>query len=164
MNMRNYSLVILGIFGLFIFSCKSNDEGNTNNTSNQTTEQVTPGSSSNAGQGSTDNSTQTTTPDPEVMKYIVGKWKYDHSLVDIDGEILKMVSADNWVMNYKSDGTFEESQTMVEGGETYTSADTYKVEGKTLKRTGLVAFDILEINEKEMTILSIGTKMIFKKI
>jgi hypothetical protein len=161
--MRNYSLFILLLFGIFIFSCNSNDENTTTN-SNQTTEKVTTENNVNTNQGTTENSTETTVPDPEIMKYIVGKWKYDHSLVEMDGETMKMISADNWVMNYKSDGTFEESQMMVEGGETYKSADTYKLEGKTLKRTGLVAFDILEINDKEMTILSIGTKMIFKKI
>ena len=159
--MKKFTLIILVVFGFVLFSCNEEDENTT--TSNQTTEQDTT-KTEIAPDDNEGGSGTIPEADPEIMKYLVGKWKYDHSVLEMDGESMNMVSADNWVMHYKSDGTFEESQTMVEGGETYTSKDTYKLEGKTLKRTGLVAVDILEINEKEMTILSIGTKMVFKKV
>jgi hypothetical protein len=159
--MRHLTLIILVVFGFLLFSC--NEESENSNTTNQMTGKDTVKTEiipdTNGGE-----TTTVVEGDPEIMKYLVGKWKYDHSVLEMDGESMNMVSADNWVMHYKSDGTFEESQTMVEGGETYTSKDTYKLEGKTLKRTGLIAVDILEINEKEMTILSIGTKMVFKKV
>ncbi len=159
--MKNLSLIVLLVFGLLAFACKEENESTT--TSNQTIPQVTTETDVVPVETEIEASNQSI-GDPEIMKFLIGKWKYDHSVVEMDGESMNMVSADHWVMQYKADGTFEESQTMVEGGETYTANDTYTLEGKTLKRKGLVAVEVLDINEKEMTILSIGTKMIFKKI
>jgi hypothetical protein len=159
--MKNLSLIVLLNFGLLIFACNQESESTT--TSNQTTNQITTETNDVIDKDDVE-TVNNNEGDPEVMKYLIGQWKYDHSVVEMDGESMQMVSADHWVMHYKADGTFEETQTMVEGGETYTANDTYTLEGKTLKRKGLVAVEVIDINATEMTILSIGTKMIFKKI
>jgi hypothetical protein len=92
---------------------------------------------------------------------LVGKWNYVTSINEIDGMEMKIKVCEKWTMEYRTDGTFSEVQTL---DKDYAKDGKYTKTGNKVKREGLIEFEILEIDAKSMTFKAAGIKQVWERV
>ncbi len=94
-------------------------------------------------------------------KLLVGKWNYVTSINTVDGTDFKMKVCDKWIMEYRADGTFSETQVM---GQEYSKNGKYSVNGAKVKREGLIEIEIIELDAKTMVFKAAGVKQVWDRV
>jgi hypothetical protein len=92
---------------------------------------------------------------------LIGKWNYVTTINEMDGMEMKMKVCEKWIMEYRTDGTFSETQTL---DKDYSKDGKYTKNGNKVKREGLIEFEILEIDEKSMTFKAAGVKQVWERV
>ncbi|NMC04710.1 MAG: hypothetical protein GYA24_05830 [Candidatus Lokiarchaeota archaeon] len=117
------------------------------------------------GQPASPKPAQVTAPErdikPEdIAKLIVGKWKYLHSINEVGGMEMKVVASDNWVTEYRPDGTYTEIQTL---DKEYTTSGRYTINGNVVTKEGLSKFDLVDIDATKL-IYKCGPKQVWERV
>ncbi|RLD46349.1 MAG: hypothetical protein DRI94_14885 [Bacteroidetes bacterium] len=94
---------------------------------------------------------------------LIGEWEYIETESTVGSTTVNIKAVYAWILNFKEDGSYHESQTIAEGIAPAILDSKFSIEGKTLKREGAIDVDILDVDNNTLTIGSLGSKMKFKK-
>lgn len=100
----------------------------------------------------------------DMATKLLGKWNYVETITTVGETTVNIKAVESWTMEFKEGGGYYEEQIVAEGMEPGIFDSTFKVEGNKLIREGAVEVEIVEITDTKLTILSMGSKMIFEKM
>ncbi|MEX2683101.1 MAG: hypothetical protein Q6373_016040 [Candidatus Sigynarchaeota archaeon] len=96
----------------------------------------------------------------DIARFLVGKWKYVHTINDTGGMEIKVVACEKWVAEYRPDGTYTELQTL---DKEYSTSGNYTISGKVVTREGLSRFEVLDIDDTRLIYKSAG-KQVWERV
>jgi hypothetical protein len=153
MKINLMTVITLCLFFAFFTFCSGPEEKNEQTDSLSTIE--TP---INVNSQAEDNTQEVTVNQDNLL---IGKWNYVTTINEMEGVEMKMKVCEKWIMEYRADGTFSETQTL---DKDYSKDGKYTKTGNKVKREGLIEFEILELNAKEMIFKAAGVKQVWERI